>query len=296
MKIYIAGKICEKYELEQLEKVDNLCKNLGFDTFLPHRDVGIAKGMKDVERIFQGDIINGFKNVSLVIALLDGLHVGAGTAWELGYAYANKIPVIGLKTDESIEDCLDQLSAILIGSMKIVSSFEELEGELKNFKLKNGKKIKTIEEINDLLNEFRKENKMIVTTNGSFDILHYAHVNLLEKAKKQGDILIVLLNSDYSIKRIKGEKRPIISENERACMLAALECVDYVVIFNEEDPLKLIKQLKPNIHVKGGTFIPEKVKEEKEIIESLGGKHIIFEIEEGFSTTNIIEKIILLYT
>ena len=139
MKIYIAGKIWEKYELEQLEKVDKICKRLGFETFLPHRDVGIAKNINDVTKIFYGDIINGFKNVKLVVALLDGLHVGAGTAWELGYAYANKIPAIGLKTDESIEYCLDQLSAIILGSMKIVSSFEELEKELKKFKIKNVK-------------------------------------------------------------------------------------------------------------------------------------------------------------
>jgi len=139
MKVYIAGKIWEKYELEQLEKVDKLCKKLGFETFLPHRDVGIAKGIEDVDKIFNGDIIYGFKNVDLVIALLDSLHVGAGTAWELGYAYANKIPAVGLKTDEPIEDCLEQLSAILIGSMKIVFSFEELKEELRMFKIKNAK-------------------------------------------------------------------------------------------------------------------------------------------------------------
>ena len=157
-------------------------------------------------------------------------------------------------------------------------------------------KIKTLEEMKELLNEFRKENKRLVTTNGSFDILHYAHVNLLEKAKKEGDILIVLLNSDSSIKRIKGEKRPIISEIERAHILSSLESVDYIIIFNDETPLELLKQLKPNVHVKGGSFVPEKVKEEKNLIESFGGKHIIFEIEDGFSTTNIIEKIISLYS
>ncbi len=156
-------------------------------------------------------------------------------------------------------------------------------------------KIKTLEEIKDLLNELRKENKIIVTTNGSFDVLHYAHVNLLEKAKKEGDILIVLLNSDHSIKRIKGEKRPIIPEIERAKMLSALESVNYIIIFNDETPLDLLKQLRPNVHVKGGSFVPEKVKEEKNLVESFGGKHIIFGIEEGFSTTNIIEKIISLY-
>ena len=79
-------------------------------------------------------------------------------------------------------------------------------------------------------------------------------------------------------------------------MLSSLESVDYIIIFNDETPLELLRQLKPNVHVKGGSFVPEKVKEEKELIESFGGKHIIFEIEDGFSTTNIIEKIISLYT
>ena len=134
MKIYVAGKIWEKYELEQLEKVDKLCKSLGFKTFLPHRDVGLAKSVKDVKKIFEGDIIKGFKDVELVVALLDGLHVGAGTAWELGYAYSKGIPSLGLKTDEAIEDSLETLSALLIGSMKIVSSFDELEKELIKFK------------------------------------------------------------------------------------------------------------------------------------------------------------------
>src|SRR3989338_1619646 len=113
MKVYIAGRLHNKEAKETLEKIDSLCKSLGFQTFLPHRDVGPAESIKDVNRIFEGDIMLGFKGCSLIIALLDGLHVGAGTAWELGYAYANKIPAIGLKTDEPIENCLDQLSAIL---------------------------------------------------------------------------------------------------------------------------------------------------------------------------------------
>ena len=137
MKVYIAGKIGSEIEKEELEKIDKLCKSLGFKTFLPHRDVGTAKNIKDVKKIFEGDIINGFKECKLVIANLNGLHIGAGTAWELGYAYANKIPAIGLKTDEPIEEALDQLSAILIGSMKIVDSFKELEKELEKCQVKN---------------------------------------------------------------------------------------------------------------------------------------------------------------
>jgi nucleoside 2-deoxyribosyltransferase len=134
IKVYIAGKLRTKEERKFLEKIASLCEKKGFDTFLPHRDVGLAKGIKDIKKIFNGDIINGFKDCKLIIAVLEGLHVGAGTAWELGYAYAKKIPAIGIKTDEKFEDALEYLSAILIGSMKIVSSFRQLEDELKNYK------------------------------------------------------------------------------------------------------------------------------------------------------------------
>jgi len=133
MKIYIAGKIWTESEREQLEQIDKLCKSLNLETFLPHRDVGFAKNIKDANKIFKGDIIEGFKGVSLIIASLDGLHVGAGTAWELGYAYAKGIPAIGLKTDESVKDGFEYLSSILIASMPIVSSLDELKKKLEEF-------------------------------------------------------------------------------------------------------------------------------------------------------------------
>ncbi|MEK6859225.1 MAG: nucleoside 2-deoxyribosyltransferase [Nanoarchaeota archaeon] len=136
MKIYIAGKLSDDSEREFLEKITSLCEKLGFETFLPHRDVGIAKSIKDVKRIFRGDIIDGFKNVDLVIADLNGLHVGAGTSWELGYAYSKGIPAIGIKTDESKEDALEYLSSILIYSMEIVDSLEKLEEKLRKIKKK----------------------------------------------------------------------------------------------------------------------------------------------------------------
>lgn len=134
LKIYIAGKLETKNEREQLESIDKLCKEMGFETFLPHKDIGLAKEIEDVEKVFQGDILEGFKDIDLVVAFLDGLHVGSGTAWELGYAYAKGIPAIGLKTDESIEEALSQLSAILIGSMPIVTSLEELGRKLEDFR------------------------------------------------------------------------------------------------------------------------------------------------------------------
>ena len=154
------------------------------------------------------------------------------------------------------------------------------------------RKIKTQEEIKQIAEQLRQQEKTIVTTNGSFDILHYAHVNLLEKAKGEGDVLIVLLNSDNSIKRFKGDKRPIVPEQERAGMLAGLESVDYVVVFEEDKPLELLRAIKPHKHAKGGTWIEERIREEKELLESWGGEFIGFELEKGFSTTNIIKKIL----
>ena len=134
MRVYIAGKLGTENEKDVLEKIDLLCKSLGFETFLPHRDIGICKDIKDVKRVFNGDIEKGFDNVDVVVAVLDGLHVGAGTSWELGYAYARGIPAIGLKSDEPIKEALEYLSAILIGSMKFVSSFEGLKEKLQQFK------------------------------------------------------------------------------------------------------------------------------------------------------------------
>ncbi len=130
-KVYIAGKIGDRGELELLEKVDKLCKELGLQTFLPHREVGILKDISEVDKIFKGDIVGGFKDCKLVVAVLDGLHVGAGTAWELGYAYAKGIPAIGLKTDEPLQEAIEYLSAILIGSMPIATSLDELREKIK---------------------------------------------------------------------------------------------------------------------------------------------------------------------
>ncbi len=134
MKVYIAGKLCAESEREFLEKLAKLAEDIGFETYLPHRDAGLVECMDDVERIFKEDIIQGFENVSLVIANLNGLHVGAGTAWELGYAYAKGIPILGIKEDEPIEDALENLSAIVIHSVDIVKTFEDLKKKLKKFK------------------------------------------------------------------------------------------------------------------------------------------------------------------
>ena len=130
MKVYIAGPLCSEGERKFLEKIDEICKKLGFETFLPHRDCGLWKSMKDVKKIAEGDL-KGFEDCDLVIANLNGFNVGAGTAWEMGYAFSKNIPVIALKTDRKIKESIEEISAIILGTTKIVSSLEELEEEIK---------------------------------------------------------------------------------------------------------------------------------------------------------------------
>lgn len=153
-------------------------------------------------------------------------------------------------------------------------------------------KIRTIEEIEEIAKHHRLHGKTIVTTNGSFDILHSAHAHLLQKAKQEGDILIVLINSDSSIKRNKGDKRPIVPQEERAKMVASLECVDYVVIFNEDKPLSYLARIQGDVHVKGGSYEEDRMGEEKEFLATLGCKYRTFELEEGFSTSEVIKTIL----
>jgi nucleoside 2-deoxyribosyltransferase len=131
MKVYIAGKLGTPSERERLEEIDSMCKQLGYATFLPHRDAGFALTLDDAQSIFEKDILKGLAQCKAVVASLDGLHIGAGTAWELGYAYAKGIPIIGLKTDESVSDSFEYLSSILIASMPIVDSLDKVKHWLK---------------------------------------------------------------------------------------------------------------------------------------------------------------------
>lgn len=144
-------------------------------------------------------------------------------------------------------------------------------------------------ELSSLISKLHSEEKTIVTTNGCFDILHVGHVRYLEKAKSFGDVLIVALNSDKSVKSIKGDSRPINNENDRAEVLSALRSVDYVVLFDEDSPLELLLKIKPNVHTKGADYTVETLPEARGIIEA-GGRIEFISFVEGKSTTSIIEK------
>jgi rfaE bifunctional protein nucleotidyltransferase chain/domain len=124
-------------------------------------------------------------------------------------------------------------------------------------------KILNINNLYKVVSNLKLKKKIIVTTNGTFDLIHPAHLNLLNKAKKLGDVLMVLVNGDQSVKRLKGYKRPILKEKERSMHLANFTVVDYVIIFKEDKPLKLLKMIKPQIHVKGGSYLQERIAEEK---------------------------------
>ena len=155
-------------------------------------------------------------------------------------------------------------------------------------------KIKTLNEIIPIVEKLKKKNKRIVTTNGVFDILHYGHVKYLEQAKILGDILIVGVNTDKSVKQNKGDERPINDEKSRMSVLAALKSVDYVFLFDEKDPRNWLNKLKPNIHVKAGDYKLNQIIE-KDVVESNGGKVMIVKAEKGYSTTDLINKIISAY-
>lgn len=155
-------------------------------------------------------------------------------------------------------------------------------------------KIKTVQELQPLIGILRAAGKKIVFTNGCFDLIHTGHTRYLSKAKSFGDLLIVAVNSDASVRGIKGEKRPINAAADRMETLAALESVDYVVLFPEPDPHRIIAELQPDVLVKGGDWPIEKIVG-RDIVEARGGKVISVGYIEGASTTGIIERIVKLY-
>jgi len=149
------------------------------------------------------------------------------------------------------------------------------------------RKITTIEYLQAILSEDTA--KTMVFTNGCFDILHFGHIEYLAKARDLGDLLIVGLNSDQSVTRLKGENRPVNPQYARATLLAALEPVDFVIIFDEDTPLRLIQQLMPQILVKGGDYTISEIIGAKEVLRN-GGIVKIISLTKGFSTTNILQQ------
>ena len=138
--------------------------------------------------------------------------------------------------------------------------------------------------------EIRLKNKKIIFTNGCFDIIHPGHIHILSKAKSLGDILVVGLNSDLSVKKLKGDKRPLVSEDDRSRVLLSLRFVDYVIIFNELTPLKVIKKIKPDFLVKGGDYNENDIVG-SDCVKAYGGQVEIIKFLDGYSSSNYIDNL-----
>lgn len=159
-------------------------------------------------------------------------------------------------------------------------------------------KVQSLENVKRIVNKARKAGKKIVTTNGCFDILHIGHVRNLEAAKRLGDILIIGVNSDSSVRQNKGPLRPIVPARERAELIASLEAVDHVFIFSSKTPFSWIEKLRPDIHVKSDVDDVKRHPDflgQKSIVEKIGGKIILVPHKRGYSTSKIIDRIVKLY-
>ena len=152
------------------------------------------------------------------------------------------------------------------------------------------KKLKNLDELAAIAAAARAKGQIVVFTNGCFDLLHRGHVHTLRQAKAAGDVLIVAVNSDRSVKSIKTPQRPILPETDRVELIAAMEMVDYVILFDEPDPYTLIAAIKPQVLAKGGDWSSDKIIG-ADIVEAAGGRVALIPYLKGFSTTEIIERI-----
>jgi rfaE bifunctional protein nucleotidyltransferase chain/domain len=146
--------------------------------------------------------------------------------------------------------------------------------------------------LSEISDELRAAGKTVVATNGCFDLLHVGHIRYLQKARTFGDVLIVGLNGDASVRKLKGAARPITDERDRAEILAALECVDMVVIFSDERAVKFLEAASPAVYVKGGDYTPDTLdSEERSILAKVGAKIEIIPFEKGYSTSILIDRL-----
>jgi len=162
-------------------------------------------------------------------------------------------------------------------------------GEMLDSISENSNKIKDIDDLAFIVENLKRRGMKVVFTNGCFDILHIGHTKLLREAKEHGDVLVIGLNTDSSIRTLKGIDRPINNQNDRAEVLSHLSCVDYIVLFDDHTPCSTISRLRPNVHVKGGDYRPDDLPE-AEIVKEYGGKIEIVKLVDGISTTRCIEK------
>jgi D-beta-D-heptose 7-phosphate kinase/D-beta-D-heptose 1-phosphate adenosyltransferase len=186
-------------------------------------------------------------------------------------------------------------AGVVVGKLgTAVISLEELRLALRQQEVPEAQKVLSRDELVQVVQKRRQRGEHIVFTNGCFDLFHVGHMRYLQQARSLGECLIVALNDDASVHRLKGEGRPLIPQQERAQLLAALGYIDYVTIFSEDTPLELVELLRPDVLVKGGDYMPETVVG-RDVVELYGGTVAILPSIDGVSTTNIIERIVERY-
>ena len=196
----------------------------------------------------------------------------------------------GIGMDRSVQFA-NIASGIVCGKLgtATVSASEFLESFKHETEDTSPEKILEASELADILRQARSSGKSVVFTNGCFDLLHAGHIEILQKSKAEGDLLVVAINSDASTKRLKGPTRPLQNQDDRARIMAALSCVDYVTIFEEDTPHELILKLRPNVLVKGGDYKVETIVGAKDVL-GWGGRVEIVSLVPGRSTTSLVER------
>jgi len=226
-------------------------------------------------------------NPGMILKAANEFNIELSASWIIG----DKDSDIGAGINAGLKGCIyikNKREDLKYKPTKIVKNVDEAakwilkkEGEARVYTDYN--------EIGQVVEQLRAKGKKIVTTNGVFDILHIGHLRYLAEAKKYGNILVVGINCDDSVKELKGEERPIIPQFARAEMVANLKPVDYVVIFKERDPRKFLKFIKPDFHIKGGDYKMEQIIE-RDVVKKYGGEVVLIPMIKGYSTTNIIRK------
>ena len=262
-------------ESDFTNKANKLIKKLALQALLVTRgQEGMTLFKKDRDKIKRTDFPTEARDVFDVS--------GAGDTVIASLASAQSS---GMTLEDSVK-LANTAAGIVVGKSGTASpSLAEL-----SISLNSGDSVLSKPEIKDLVKEAKKDSKKIVFTNGCFDLLHVGHITYLEEAKKLGDRLIVALNSDNSVKKLKGAKRPIHKLKERAKQIAALDSVDWVTSFTEDTPLKLIKELEPDVLVKGKDYKVKDIAGSKEVL-SKGGQVKTIKLVKGVSTSNLIKKI-----
>ncbi|MDZ7374325.1 MAG: D-glycero-beta-D-manno-heptose 1-phosphate adenylyltransferase [candidate division KSB1 bacterium] len=186
--------------------------------------------------------------------------------------------------------------SVTLPGRAVVGPQQLLEHEERRSATLQAEKIVSRDRLRQIVAEARRQGQRVVWTNGCFDLLHVGHILYLEKAKQLGDLLIVGINSDASVRATKGPGRPIVHENQRARLLASLSCTDYVLIFDEPSPKEIIAELRPDVYVKGGDYTLDTInQEERRIVEGYGGQIALLPGVEGMSTSELIRRVLAAY-